>query len=649
MKASPPNAVVATKHTTALVPRWARRLLHVFVQLKHVLCAIYFATQTYIYLTMDPSILHRLGAFSPNATAACYAVVALLHVVFLVWGCCRRLPCAGHQSQHNRTSSTLSTMSFLPSLAVPRWVCWPQVSNDTALTALNAIELVSQSYQLVVIMAIVVDRWFVVAYASVVVLHSFVTPWLFVMRRRTHAPHLHVLLVSWTSGVFNVSLSCVLPLVALIVPTLDCLVFHPALFSDRLWIVRMTLLSRVVVPATPLDLITKLVMDTGSLVSLRRLASLLATYDGAAVVPSPPSSPTSMSLAKTRTSFWHVVRRPTATNVFLFASAAWGLVLLVLCARVWLGGVACPSTCVARATRLVDLSCRCKYVHVNCHALGNESMDVDAALAPSVVGTALFHLRVSRCDLPNGLANTTLAAQLEVDTILVEFTNMRRWDDAMLPPTTMTLQIRYSQLTAVPSILRSNVPPTLASLVIEASPIAALPADVANTWQAVQILSLPNASFTHMPDVIPQLGGLVYLVLSRNAVGPRLASEWQAQVQTRMPLLEGIECSLCGLTDGPWTLATNAARVLFLTGNPISVLPPSSIVPTSQWTNRVVVVDNTTYCDASPAAFCQPSMCASTCFTVFVGDGLCDLGCFNAACNFDESDCIALGLTPLPG
>ncbi|KAF0693536.1 Aste57867_15517 [Aphanomyces stellatus] len=274
---------------------------------------------------MDPSILHRLGAFSPNATAACYAVVALLHVVFLFGGCCRRLSCSDHQSQPSTRSSSadLSTSSLLPSLAVPRWVCWPQVSNDTALTALNALELVSQSYQLVAIMAIVVDRWFVVAYASVVVLHSFVTPWLFVVRRRTHAPHLHVLLVSWTSGVFNDSLSCVLPLVALVVHTLDCLVFHPALLFDQLWTVRMYLLARVVVPVSPLDLVTTL--------SWTRAHSFRCV------------------VSRVSWPLWSFVRRRilhrlTATNVFMFASTAWGLVLLVLCARVWLGGAAYPST-----------------------------------------------------------------------------------------------------------------------------------------------------------------------------------------------------------------------------------------------------------------------------------------------------------------
>ncbi|KAF0694901.1 Aste57867_14243 [Aphanomyces stellatus] len=648
MKSSSPVAPSPADALTAVpaIPQWAPRLVHVFVQLKHILCFVFFATQAFVFLTIKAPMVRKVRAYNPTVMAACYAVVACLHLAFLVvgCGCCRS---RANARAHPRPAtgklvapppSDVATSSFSSMISLPNVGCCAQwapsirrPSDDAILVFFNTFELFCQSYQLVSIMDSVVDRWFIIAYATVVILHCLVTPWLFLLRRHSS---LHVLLVSWSSGFFNVCLSCLLPLVALGIPVFQYRFSSAPLANDRLFGTRVVLLARTVVASSAVDFATKLVMDMGTIISLRRLVRILAS------VQAPPASTRTDGAPPSAAWLASLRRRPFA--VFLLLSLSWGAILIILCARVWLAHVPCPSTCVAYATPLVDLGCRCKYVHVNCHALGNESLDVDAMLDPRDVGSTLFLLRVSRCDLPQGLSHATLAPQLDMDTIHLEFTNMTSWDTTF-PPSIENLRIRYSRLSTLPTILRANVPRGILAVTIEASAIGDLP-DVREAWAPLQQLLLTNVSLTRVPDALPSWRQLTYVGLSSNPLAATPSLTWQTQVQAMMPTLGTVELMDCGLTDGPWALAT-PTRVLYLNDNPIVTVPAT--VTTSQLTSRAVVLDDTTFCNASHASFCRHTRCAPSCLASSIGNFICNLACLNAVCEFDGGDCDDIGLTPV--
>ncbi|KAF0696925.1 Aste57867_12344 [Aphanomyces stellatus] len=643
----------------ALAPH-IRHGIIVFAAVKHSVCAVFFAAQAFIMLTLSPTVLNDIHVYAPFVAAATCGVLAILHVVVLV---------QFHRQLTTKRSTTVASSSTLvmsvrdlwrsPSSRWCRsycstWHLWTRVQKalprDTLVLVFNGIQLASQSYQVILIASTVVDVWFVAVYSVVVLLHCCVAPLIFYSRHS----QLKLLFLELTNSLFTFCLTCVFPLVGVVVPSLTFLLVDPNLHYDPTWSTSVALFSRVIVVTSPADYVTKVVMNIGTLLSLRKLGHMLAQsvphlklrhHQNIAL----GGSDKSIALIKLSTVCGHRrVSRPRRQHAcFLVVCVVWGIALVILLVRAWFFRTNCPVTCVAQSIPIFDLTCRCKYVHVNCHAIGNESLDVAAALDPTQLGHDLLYVQLSRCILLDGIPSASLAAQPRLEKISIHFTNMTTWTGT-LPPIVNQVVVRQSLLTAVPDILLHDFPPRLRSLIFEACPLQSLPAGIETEWQSLYQLMLVNTSLTHIPSVVLALHQLTDLNLGFNRMGGTGSNDSQSSVSfsmlTNLTNLIELDLSATDLTDGPWTL-TATHFTLDLRLNPIFAVP--SAVESTLLTNRRILLDGTTFCNASThPSYCHtPSTCAPNCLTTMVGNHLCDLACFNAECNYDNADCDAYGFT----
>ncbi|KAF0711262.1 hypothetical protein As57867_005327, partial [Aphanomyces stellatus] len=265
------SLINASKRTPA--PPWLQCAVQAFVVVKHTICALYFAAQAYIFLTLSPISLDAVHVYMPTVTAYTYIVLASCHVVLLVtlyvWLRKRQrrsmmTPVAPDVATPGPTASLVvgqprhmrSPTEFVD--AIIQW-CLQRlgVSHDTANVAFNAFELACQSYQLMQILGTVIDAWFVQAYAIIVVVHSLLTPWLFVSTRHRAGGRLHTVLVGWSRSVVSFCLSCLLPVLSLIAPALEYLWVDPTLSRDTFWTTRVLLVAQIVVVTSGFDYVTK--------------------------------------------------------------------------------------------------------------------------------------------------------------------------------------------------------------------------------------------------------------------------------------------------------------------------------------------------------------------------------------------------------
>ncbi|KAF0696926.1 Aste57867_12345 [Aphanomyces stellatus] len=635
-----------------------RRGIIVFAVVKHSVCALYFAAQAFIFFTLNPIVLNDIQAYAPFVVATSYSILAILHAILLAkfrFQLNSKRPTVASISSSNAVPSVKDPTSSLGCLTEPLWHLWSRVQKalprDTLVLVFNGIQLASQSYQVTLIASTVVDVWLVVVYSVVVLLHCCVAPLIFYSRHS----QLKGVFVKFTNSVISFCLTVVFPLAGVVVPSLAYLLVDPNLPYDPTWSTRVMLVSRVVVVASPSDYVTKLVMDAGTLFSLRKLGSVLAKSvpytklrHHQNIALGGISAANSIELIKPIVHGFRRVRRPQRQHAcYLVWSVLWGIVLVILLVRAWFFRTNCPVTCVAQSIPIFDLTCRCKYVHVNCHAIGNESLDVASVLDPAQLGHDVFFLQVSRCALPDGIPSASLAAQPQLEKIHIQFTNMTSWSGT-LPPSVNHLVVRYSGLATVPDVLQHGFPPRLTSLYFEACPLKSLPAGIETEWQSLYQLMLVNTSLTHIPSVVGALHQLTDLNLGFNRMGGTGSNDSQSSVSfsmlTNLTNLIELDLSATDLTDGPWTL-TATHFTLDLRLNPIFAVP--SAVESTLLTNRRILLDGTTFCNASThPSYCHtPSTCAPNCLTTMVGNHLCDLACFNAECNYDNADCDAYGFT----
>ncbi|KAF0696924.1 Aste57867_12343 [Aphanomyces stellatus] len=616
-------STTATNAVDAL-PRSQARCLFVSLKLLHLLCAVNFASQTFVFSKLGPADSATVRAFNPRVMAICFAILAFLHLLLLVGP---------------RGRSCLPTWRCLSSMLIPTagrhpWREWLGRHRDAGLLVMNSVELACQTYQLVLVLSSAIDRWFAVSYGVVVVSHCLVTPIIVYLINSS----LHTIAVTATRTAFSFGLSCFLPFVCLGMPSLGFILGDTVAISTHGTVLytRLILMGRIFVPSSTLDFTAKIVMDIGTLVSLYRLASILARRSPCRTVVVAPMVVSSVRKLPRR-------RPSRIVSTCLLASVVAGVILTGLLVRAWVFRTRCPpSTCLAFATPLLDLSCHCKYAYVNCYLLGNESLDVNAELDARRIGATLFVLHVARCNLVAGLDSTMLASQRQLETIHIEFTKMMQWD-GVLPPSMQNVLVRYSALDHLPAILSSPMPPTMETLHIEGSPLGDLPQAIGSTWQSLSQVILINVSFVRVPDAVTRLCHVGYVNLRFNSLGAMNMHAWALHASAMAELTE-LHLTGCGLTDGPWALSTPDCT-LDLRANPIAAVP--STVDSSLLETHKLLLDDTSFCNTTHAPFCQPSgvLCAPSCLRDMIGNGLCDLACLNAACGFDDLDCTDVGLT----
>ncbi|KAG9411362.1 hypothetical protein AC1031_016998 [Aphanomyces cochlioides] len=261
---------------------------------------------------------------------------------------------------------------------------------------------------------------------------------------------------------------------------------------------------------------------------------------------------------------------------------------------------------------LWDSTCQCMLVHVNC--VKTNSQDVVSALQSNQLGSNLFGILISQCDLVDGIPTDTLA---QFPALNIQFTKTSSWN-GRLPNTTMFFTAAYNAFPAIPDILQHDIPPSLVILRFAHQPMSTQ-LEIPPVWKVAGRLDGSNVSLS-----INLTGfGVVTLVVSSNNL---------TRLPPSIPLttsIRSLDLSNNAIHDVPWAMIGSGTSVLHC-GNALHDVDHRDLLqvyPTSL------------------VKYCAPT-CAPQCFPYMVGNCNCDLACYNAACGYDGGDCQAFELDP---
>ncbi|KAH9089885.1 hypothetical protein Ae201684P_014831 [Aphanomyces euteiches] len=424
-----------------------RRLVYTFAYVKGVVTTIYLVSQVVLLHAADDAQKRTSHVYAPELVILAYSFLAALYVGTLVqygWTECQDClwltnrtkvyPMARRLKPRNRLDVAYACLVRL-------------VSSDVFVVAFNTFELTCQSYEAFELSTKLVDRSLVSVYISLVALHAIVKPCFWQSKHSTT----NVVLLTWMSSWISFSLSCLVHFFGLILPLLHYKFVDSTMVSSPRWLTHYILYVRYNFVTSLTDLIAKVVCQLGSLVSLWRLVGHVELLAALQKHPRPYSTLNRASPSR------------TGLNVYLLVSVAWGITLFA--------------------------NCQCMFVHVNCPFLGHQ--DVDLELQARQLGSNVFAIVVSRCDLHDGIANSTLRQFEQLYFLGIHFTNMTSWD-GQLPPSINFLAVSYSQLTTLPSILEANLPSSMVALRLSNLPLHSL--EIPPSWSLVRDLRLVNVS-----------------------------------------------------------------------------------------------------------------------------------------------------------
>ncbi|KAF0701646.1 Aste57867_7927 [Aphanomyces stellatus] len=577
--------------------RWLRRFITGFALLKHLVCAFYLVAQVLIFRKFDRAQTQSAHAYALPQVTLVYMCLAAVHGASILHVLCRA---AGLRRASTQCLDPKNRRVFAWLL---KWA-----THKRALAAYNVIELGCQTFEAFELATKLVDHTVVVIYVLLVAVHALLAPWVLCI----HHPTPRLILLNWFSSLLSFHLSCIVHIVGLIVPLLHYILVDFTVNRDPLWLTKNVLYARYNFVTSPLDFAAKTILQLGSLVSIWRL---MASVDLATALLSHGHRLSRMNLLSN-------TFLPRSLRLYWLMSTLCGFVLMVSLVHALYGRQSCPATCVAYANPLWTTHCQCMFVHVNCHALGHE--DVEASLQVSQFGSGVIALLVSRCNLTNGIDNTTLNQFESLYYIGIKFTNMITWT-GQLPPTTYFVTVEYAALKHIPDILQTNVGPYLTAVWLNHLPMTNL--SIPDSWgDKVLRLSLANLSLPILPENITVLE-LNYLFIQQNQL-----KQLPPQIDQRLTYLDASGNSL---EHAPWSLLKPKSTLL-LCGNPLTTNDlPASIDPALR---QAYLVES--------SVACTP-LCAPGCFPYLVGDHACQLACFNAACNYDSGDCDIFGFDKL--
>ncbi|KAF0729174.1 hypothetical protein Ae201684P_010565 [Aphanomyces euteiches] len=605
------SSSVALKSDAFLARKWPWLVILFFAMAKHTIIAVYMTIQGILNITQDGAQKRAGYIYNPNNVAIVFFFFSSLHVGSMLrtgwkvhakatWPQRRRpLKAKKRQVHPTKTSPAVgrSPNSFLFSTS----------SSQTWTILFNLVEIAGQSYEAVDFAAKVPDRTVVGLYLFMVVLHALLTPLLYIFRHSVAKFVVTNILLSWIS----LSLSCLIHLFALLVPLLHYKFVNSNLSKDPAWLTKFNNYVQHNSVQSSVDFAAKIVVQLGSLVTVWRLEDFAATF-----VAMPLDHQRTASLA---------ALKPTAPSKFIHfslttylkGSVFWGVVLFIsLIQALWIRQP-CPPTCQAALMNLWDSTCQCMLVHVNC--VQTNSQDVDSALEGSQLGSNLFGILVSQCDLVDGIPTATLAQFPALRYISVQFTKTKAWN-GRLPKTIMFFTAAYNAFAAIPDILQHEIPPSLVILRFAHQPMAT-PLEIPNVWKVAGRLDVANVSLS--PSINLTGFGLVTLVVSGNHLS-RLPPSIPTTTSIR-----SLDISNNAIHDVPWAMIDSGTSILHC-GNALDDVNHQERLQMYQ---------------TSLVKSCAPS-CAPQCFPYMVGNCNCDLACYNAACGFDGGDCRAFELHP---
>ncbi|KAF0694753.1 Aste57867_14429 [Aphanomyces stellatus] len=601
----------------------SRTLSFVFARLLHLVIAIHLIVWALIssFLTIVEAQVLRIH--NPRLSSIALSTVGLLHL----YGACKRAT-----SSSRRLISTISVVPVRPPWQ-PQRSTFALVADflnahQDVLTALfNLCEVASQSVRVVELAERFVDASSLIGYASCVIAYAAVSPWILFVRNTTKKD----LLVNSLDCLFSFALSCGLFLHMTLFEIL------PYAFSinrvpgqDNVWNTRSINLTRILVITSPVDYVCQVCMHLGTFISLRRVMHSLGC------LPSHPSNATSTKKETPTVHLSHskLIHRVLVANGII--NCTWACVLSSLLIRAVAFREPCPAYCPIIVRPIFDLRCNCAYVYINCHTLATETPEM--LLEPATVGTRTLILQFARCDLPLGLNTSTMAPHTNLYKIVIVFSNMTRWD-ATLPPSVRNINIRFARLTALPTIVTTNVPSYFGVLYIDSCPLRSLPTHAFDQLPSLQRLWLTNISLATFPDTITNLPLLFDLNLRDNDL-TTVTMTWQTHT-AETNTLRSVRFNGNQLEAGPWAMVRKGL-VVELSSNPIASVDEG--INTALQLGQVVL-DDTPYCKSFDGvrSWCITSLCADGCYAYMQGDHFCDPVCFTSACAFDGGDCDEMG------
>ncbi|CAK4209129.1 unnamed protein product [Aphanomyces euteiches] len=602
------------------------------VRVKHVVCAVYFGTLGAAYLIVDAGLLRTTDAYAPRLVGAITLAFALLHLNGLV------LTWWPHDT------------NLFGSLFSCRWK-W-RVSLLQLATA-HFLDLSAQIYQAYNMSLHLVDTRVSFVFAFVLSLFCLLSPWLVLIQNVFLRRSLLLLVDSY----FGFFLSTGFPVVLLFFYSIRMVFIDPNLQNDMPSVTVNQLFLKYLLIGSPMDLVTKVIIQCSSYTSVRRLFVTMrvshkvahSPLKGPLAPPSPPFVPRTPPTAAGSSSSSSSLPSDHSGH---FTKSTTGQALRDCPSHHWHDVIVLGSRCdvVASAVSVLLSLIRRAVVDLNCalSPLGDGDT-IESLLDPDEIGTDLFMLHVKRCRLVHGISLKTLQPFQNIYGIAIYFSNMTQWNldnELALPDSLRFLHIRGSNLTQVPDVLR-RVSVNFIFLRIELSPIKDVAESFIAAWTSLSLLSLSDLELTNLSMAIPStLPNLAYLELRGNRI-KEISTEWQVQAQSTLSQLIYLDLSANALQDGPWRLA-RAGFTLELSSNLIASVP--STVPTSLLTSRSIILDDNPLCSTLSAMTatiirCRPK-CAPRCQSAFIRNYRCDWNCYSAACASDGGDCASYGFEP---
>ncbi|KAF0687525.1 Aste57867_20738 [Aphanomyces stellatus] len=590
----------------------------------HLFIALYLAAWAYIYQALPPSSVRAAQIYAPSISSIALVTLSLLFV-HAACGCSVR---RSNIKRRRKASRWVTTTVSQACLALISDLGSTEEGRDMVAVVFNIAQVASQSLRVVKLAENLVSPVHLVIYASLLIVYALASPAALFHRNAT----IKGTIVNVLDFAFGFTLSCCIPAIGVVV--LFAAGPNAIQGQDNAWYTRLVTLSRMAVVSSPVDFVCQVCMHLGTYVSLTRLQHSIAAHPRHRSKILIASDSTLRRLTKQLVPSKRTTRRAVVVNAVL--TGTWGFVLTGLVVRAVAFREICPSHCTLAATPLFDLSCSCLYANVNCHVL--QTQDVDALLDPVTIGTRILVLQLARCDVPRGIDTATLAPHQALIRLAVLFSHMTQWD-ATLPASVGSVNIRFSHLDDVPSVLTTTPPPYLSFLHIDSTPLWTIDVTCFGAWPHLERLVLTNVSLATFPEAIATLSLLYDLNLRANNL-TTVPMTWQFQTTTsntfRSARFNGNQ-----LEAGPWTMVRPDVLV-DVSSNPISSAASGVDIP-SATTKRQLVLDDTPLCRDSPGLGCTPSLCAPGCYGYMQRDYHCDPVCWNQACSYDGGDCDGMG------
>ncbi|RHY23566.1 hypothetical protein DYB32_009137, partial [Aphanomyces invadans] len=222
---------------------------------RHGLSGLFYAAVYAVYKLANQKDLRSVQAFAPVVVGPIMGALALLHIYGLAWTVllvrCRTTP--------RRKASFIPTV-FVSPLKV-------HLSQPAQLIIFHSIDVVCQSYQAYRMSYYLVDRRYAITFAMVVSAYCLITPW-FLFAKHAVARRSLVLLLNNCLGLV---LNSIFPIFLFLIQALKLVILDRKFQNDDKFVTVSLLVGRYLMVTSPTDLISKIVMQCLSCLSIRRL------------------------------------------------------------------------------------------------------------------------------------------------------------------------------------------------------------------------------------------------------------------------------------------------------------------------------------------------------------------------------------------